>query len=94
MTGGSADSQAPRSSSSSAARIAWPIDESLFQRLYTKDRAPFWADIERSDGTYRVYFSNDRFFISIDATDPKFDETRTMELLKSLEPLGIERYED
>ena len=47
----------------SSARIAWPIDESLFQRLYTKDRAPFWADIERSDGKYRVYFSNDRFFI-------------------------------
>jgi len=38
--------------------------------------------------------TNDRFFISIDATDPKFDETRTMELLKSLEPIGIERYED
>ena len=36
----------------SSARIAWPIDESLFQRLYTKDRAPFWADIERSDGKY------------------------------------------
>ena len=47
----------------SSARVAWPIDESLFQRLYSRDRTPFWADIERSDGKYRVYFSNDRFFI-------------------------------
>src|SRR4029078_4646507 len=43
--------------------IAWCRDMSLFQRLYTKNREPFWADIERSDGKYRVYFSNDRFFI-------------------------------
>ena len=47
----------------SSARIAWPIDEALFQRIYHRNREPFWADIERSDGKYRVYFSNDRFFI-------------------------------
>ncbi len=44
-------------------RTAWSIDDALFQRIYDKSRAPFWASIARSDGDFQVYFSNDRFFI-------------------------------
>jgi hypothetical protein len=38
--------------------------------------------------------TDDRFFLVIDAGDPKFDEGRTLELLKSTKPLTIETLED
>jgi hypothetical protein len=38
--------------------------------------------------------TSDRFFIVIDATDPKFDEAGTEQFLKSLNPTAIERFED
>jgi hypothetical protein len=38
--------------------------------------------------------TNDRFFIAVDATDPKFDEAQTEQFLRSLGPVAIERYED
>jgi hypothetical protein len=38
--------------------------------------------------------TNDRFFVVIDATDPKFDLVKTSELLASLHPLSIEKVED
>jgi hypothetical protein len=38
--------------------------------------------------------TNDRFFVVIDATDPIFDENQTLDLLKSLNPTAIERFED
>jgi signal transduction histidine kinase len=44
-------------------RTAWSIDDTLFQRIYDKSRAPFWARMGRSDGEFQVHFSNDRFFI-------------------------------
>jgi signal transduction histidine kinase len=47
----------------SSGRTAWSISDALFQRIYDRSRAPFWARIARSDGVYQVYFSNDRFFI-------------------------------
>lgn len=38
--------------------------------------------------------TSDRFFVVIDATDPKFKESATTDLLKSLNPLSIDRVED
>jgi hypothetical protein len=38
--------------------------------------------------------TSDRFFVVIDATDPKFDEAGTAQFLKSLNPVAIERFED
>ena len=38
--------------------------------------------------------TDDRFFIVIDATDPKFDEAETRTFLQSLNPLAVESYED
>jgi signal transduction histidine kinase len=40
-------------------RVAWPITEELFRRLY-KSREPFWTEIGHGGETYRVYFANDR----------------------------------
>jgi signal transduction histidine kinase len=40
-------------------RVAWPITDDLFTRLYAS-REPFWTEIPYGDDTYRVYFSNDR----------------------------------
>jgi signal transduction histidine kinase len=40
-------------------RSAWAITEELFPRIYAS-REPFWATVRRADGTFRVYFSNDR----------------------------------
>jgi hypothetical protein len=38
--------------------------------------------------------TDDRFFIVIDAGDPKYNETATLELLKSTGPASIETVED
>jgi hypothetical protein len=38
--------------------------------------------------------TNDRFFISVEAADPRFDETETYEFLSSLGGLAVERVED
>ncbi len=38
--------------------------------------------------------TDDRFFIAIESTDPKFEETRTRELLESTNPIAVESYED
>ncbi len=46
----------------------------------------------KSDRFRRV--TTDRFFVVIDATDPKFDEEATEAFLKSLGPTAIERFED
>jgi signal transduction histidine kinase len=39
---------------------AWPITDSLFQRVYDRNRTPFWETIPLGDETYRVHFTNDR----------------------------------
>jgi hypothetical protein len=44
------------------------------------------------DGVRRA--SNDRFFIVIEARDPKFLPKRTEEFLKTLDPVAIEAVED
>jgi hypothetical protein len=46
----------------------------------------------KSDRFRRV--TNDRFFIVIDATDPKFDEQRTADLLRQAKAVQVERVED
>lgn len=38
--------------------------------------------------------TNDRFFLVIEASDPKFDESQTRELMESMNGLSIERLED
>jgi signal transduction histidine kinase len=40
-------------------RVAWPINDDLFARLYAS-REPFWTELPHGDDRYRVYFSNDR----------------------------------
>ena len=44
---------------------AWPISDELFSRIYDPARRPFWTTVRTNDGSYRVYFSNDRVFISV-----------------------------
>jgi hypothetical protein len=46
----------------------------------------------RSNRFKRV--TDDRFFVVIDASDPKYDEIETVRLLKSTKPLALERVED
>ena len=43
-----------------SALSAWPITESLFQRIYDPARTPFWEPIPLGEDTFRVYFTNDR----------------------------------
>jgi hypothetical protein len=38
--------------------------------------------------------TDDRFFIAIEATDPRFSEEKTREFLASLKPSAIEKVED
>ena len=44
-------------------RVAWPISDSLFARIYDPARQPFWAAITSGGRRYHVYISNDRVFI-------------------------------
>jgi hypothetical protein len=46
----------------------------------------------KSDRFRRV--TDDRFFVVIDATDPKFDEIETEQLLQSTSPIAIEQVQD
>jgi hypothetical protein len=38
--------------------------------------------------------TDDRFFVVIETTDPKYDEIETVQLLRSTKPLSLERVED
>jgi signal transduction histidine kinase len=44
-------------------RVAWPISDALFARLYDPARKPFWDSVTSGGRRYNVYFSNDRVFI-------------------------------
>jgi hypothetical protein len=46
----------------------------------------------KSDRFRRV--TNDRFFVVVDASDPKFDEQRTGDLLRQANAVSVERVED
>ena len=38
--------------------------------------------------------TDDRFFVYLDSTDPRFDETRATALLKEMGAVAVERVED
>ncbi|MGE5358383.1 MAG: ATP-binding protein [Bacteroidales bacterium] len=42
-----------------SAAVAWPLDASLFSRVY-RSRRPFWTRISAGGATFLVYFMNDR----------------------------------
>jgi signal transduction histidine kinase len=42
---------------------AWPITETLFTRIYDRNRTPFWETMSLGVREYRVYFTNDRSWI-------------------------------
>ncbi len=44
-------------------RVAWPLSDALFARIYDPSRQPFWATVTSGGRRYNVYFSNDRVFI-------------------------------
>lgn len=61
--------------------------------MFGLNRLPMlYNPLFKSDRFRRV--TNDRFFIVIDASDPKFDETQTSDLLQGLGSMAIERIED
>ena len=64
----------------------------VFGMLLLNKLPMLYNPVFKSERFRRV--TNDRFFLVISATDPNFDETRTMDLLTSLNPLSIERLED
>jgi signal transduction histidine kinase len=43
----------------SSSRVAWPISELVFRRLYSDGR-PFWTTLTLEATTFQVYFSQDR----------------------------------
>jgi hypothetical protein len=61
--------------------------------MFALNRLPtLYNPLFKSERFLRV--TNDRFFIVIDSSDPKFDEARSTELLKSLGATAVERVED
>jgi hypothetical protein len=42
---------------------------------------------------FTEHASRDRFFLLVEAADPKFDKQRTMEFLKALNPAGVSEVE-
>jgi hypothetical protein len=72
--------------------IAGAAFTAVFGMLLLNKLPTYYNPLLKSERFRRV--TNDRFFISIDATDPRFDETKTRELLASLNPTALESYED
>jgi hypothetical protein len=64
----------------------------VFGMLLLNKLPMLYNPLFKSDRFRRV--TNDRFFVVIDATDPKFDEVETEQLLRSLNPIAIEQVED
>lgn len=65
---------------------------SVFGMFMLNDLPRHYNPIFKSDRFLRV--TDDRFFIIIDARDPKFSEVQTWEFLGSLHPIAIEKVED
>ncbi len=72
--------------------IAGAAFTAVFGMLILNRLPMLYNPVFKSERFRRV--TNDRFFIVISATDPKFDEIATMDLLTSLNPISIERLED
>jgi hypothetical protein len=64
----------------------------VFGMLMLNKLPMLYNPLFKSDRFRRV--TNDRFFIVLDATDPNFDEYESEQLLKSLNPVAIEKVED
>jgi hypothetical protein len=64
----------------------------VFGMLFLNKLPMLYNPLFKSDRFRRV--TNDRFFVVIDATDPKFDEIETENLLRSTNPVAIEQVED
>jgi hypothetical protein len=72
--------------------IAGAAFTAVFGMLILNRLPMLYNPLFKSERFRRV--TNDRFFIVINATDPTFDEQKTMELLSSLNPIAIERLQD
>ena len=45
----------------SSSQDAWPLNAATFERIYRSEtREPFWTVLSKRNGTYNVYFTNDR----------------------------------
>ncbi|MEA2710173.1 MAG: hypothetical protein QOF78_2774 [Phycisphaerales bacterium] len=72
--------------------IAGAAFTAVFGMLVLNKLPMLYNPLFKSERFRRV--TSDRFFVVIDATDPNFDEKQTLQLLQSLNPIAIERFED
>ncbi|HYO07921.1 MAG TPA: DUF3341 domain-containing protein [Tepidisphaeraceae bacterium] len=72
--------------------IAGAAFTAVFGMLLLNKLPMFYNPLLKSERFRRV--TNDRFFVVIDATDPRFDEAGTERFLRSLNPIAVERFED
>jgi hypothetical protein len=64
----------------------------VFGMLIMNKLPMLYNPLFKSDRFRRV--TDDRFFVVVDARDPKFDEARVTEMMQALAPLAIEKVED
>jgi hypothetical protein len=64
----------------------------VFGMLFLNRLPLLYNPLFKSERFRRV--TNDRFFVVVDATDPKFDEQGTAELLRQAHAVNVERVED
>ena len=72
--------------------IAGAAFSAVFGMLILNRLPMLYNPVFKSERFRRV--TSDRFFIVIEARDPSFDENRTLDLLRSFNPISIERLED
>lgn len=72
--------------------IAGAAFTAVFGMLVLNKLPMLYNPLFKSERFRRV--TNDRFFIAVDATDPNFDEAATERLLRSLNPINLERFTD
>ena len=72
--------------------IAGAAFTAVFGMLVLNKLPMLYNPLFKSERFRRV--TNDRFFVAIDATDPNFDEAGTERLLRSLNPIHVERFTD
>jgi hypothetical protein len=72
--------------------IAGAAFTAVFGMLVLNKLPMLYNPLFKSERFRRV--TNDRFFIAVDATDPNFDEKQTETLLRSLNPIALERFTD
>ena len=60
--------------------------------MFLNDLPKFYHPTFRSKAFKRV--TTDRFFLAIEAADPRFDQARTEELLRSMQCTGLQSLED